>query len=1212
MSKPKKRSKALIIVLLAAFIFSLSIFSLPVPAVASEEEYYVYNGFDAVSSAFQKIALIFSSKDYKALYFSVIVFGILFGGIAVMVKAAAGGRYSPFAWAVPVGIGVTIFLALIIPKGTIHLYDPVKNRYQAIGDLPEGVVVLAGILNKVERGLIDLVSESEEPMSYQDQAGGIGFDIFYNLGTRGITLANKNLTNNLKRYIRDCVFFELARPGTTLNANDFMNNTDYMSLFGEAVNPSVFTVYYSDTKPEGETCSCTVAWANISTDLNNQATFESTTKETCANIGFDPTVPAEYNRCQEIMTNTISYLWGASYDITQVTRQVAITEAINDTVIGASPDTVASLIASRDTGTAWLSGGMMANEFVPVLRAVLTAIMLGLIPFFALLIPTPIVGKVLPLLAGSFVWLTSWGVTDAIVHQFAIDYAKKAYYEVANNGLGMMAVNSFATASMKTLAVFAGMRWAGLMLASVLTGMIIKFGGYALASMAGHITGSVTSAAAGAGSVAVKPEVGGQTLNALETSQAPYANAHAFGFEGRARIAAANRMGYTQRDTGIVEQHGFGGLKNIVGTTGQFGMERNYAAIGAMGGVENASHIGGMEGTQTLGSVGRTGGAIEQAGGVDGFIKMMRSKGNYEVAEFMETAKGMGKELGVDINTQEGLTQAMVKTAETRADLVTGDMITEMRNQGLSGQANMLEYRIAKQMGKGTDLGPLADSSAMKQMLGKSGIKGSRIDDGWFITNLVRDNNGNIVSYVARSQDGRSLEKFEGGVFTSRTGFDSQAGSFELEQRMTKEGNIIDTQQRGLAREGTTLGIVDGKKLVAGKGTQVEVHGKQITFTGNLQHGDRTFYGRVYGNLSEPVNMDNAPQVMNTMAEKGSGIIFTNIDRGIGKQDGTFIKTGRQEIDYDEKTKVEGRGTIYKFGDDIKKMIIDYDDVSSKDFYNKYGGYFRGVSPQDGGRALVDKMANDLGGYGKIAQQVQDIAKAEWEAGGDVSKVLGVFGIKGGASIGGGRRAIESIDAETIKIAMQNRYKDIMHQQDWTTEKKSDFMLKNANDIYQLLNENATKGTMGQMTTDVKNPAKGDGVSEMPGNEIPKIQVHMIDGPDIEIPEHQPAVREPAGKHVEPQTVRTSENNNTRIAEETSSIADKQANRDENIAQTQEPQSSSQSTRKHRTKKSTDNSYIESLQQSLKKETLAANTEGKSSSKYPELDEGIIPKKYKN
>jgi len=893
--------KGILKAILIAAVLAVSLFSLPLPADASEQEYYVYNGFDAVLGAFQKVALIFGDNGYKTLFFSVVVLGILFGGIAAMARAAGGTRYSPFAWALPVGIGVVIFLALIVPKGTIHLYDPVKNRYQAVGGVPEGIVVLSGILNKVERGLVDIVSTAGDPMSYQDHAGGIGFDMFYNLGTRGVALANRNLTNNLKNYIHDCVFFERQRPGTALTVNDIMNNTDYLPLFEQAQNPSIFTVYHSDAAPEGQTVSCTAAWTAISAELNQQATFENATKAACANIGFDPTSPSEYTRCQEIMTNTASYLWGAAYDVTSIERQVAITEAINDVVISASPDTVAGLIASRDTGTSWLAGGMMANEYVPILRAVLTAVMLGLIPFYVLLVPTPIGNKVLTLVAGSFVWLTSWGVTDAVVHQFAVDYAKKAYYEVANNNLGMMAVNGFATASMKTLAVFAGMRWSGLMLATILTGMIIRFGGHALAMMAGHVTGGVSAAASGAGAVAVKPEAGAQTLNALETSQASFANAGSFGYRLRSGIAASARKGYTQRDAGLVGEHGFGGFQKMTAETGRFGMERNYSSIQALGGVENASHVGRMEGVQTLGNIERTVGAAGQAGGIDKFITMMGSRGASDAAEFLKTAKAVGKEHGYDTDTPEGLTKAAVKTAETRADLSAGSLVTEMRNMGLSGQANMLEYSVAKKMGEMNEIGPLADSGGVRKMLGRSGIKGSGIDDGWLVS-LRRDGAGNIVQYTARSQDGKTLEKFDGGVITSKTAVDSKAGTFDLEQTASKEGNIIDTRMRGLVKEGTVLGASSGGKLVAGKGTQVETHGGQITFTGDMRQGNRTFYGRVQGNLPEQIDRDNSARIMDTMAEKGSGIIFTNIERGTSRQDGTFVKEGVQKTTYNEHT----------------------------------------------------------------------------------------------------------------------------------------------------------------------------------------------------------------------------------------------------------------------------------------------------------------------
>ncbi|MEI6502368.1 MAG: PrsW family glutamic-type intramembrane protease, partial [Armatimonadota bacterium] len=96
------------------------------------------------------------------------------------------------------------------------------------------------------------------------------------------------------------------------------------------------------------------------------------------------------------------------------------------------------------------SGAMKAaNEWLPILKAALTAIAVGLLPFLALFIPTPLIGKALGIIAGFFIWLTAWGVTDAIVHQFAVDYANRTYEMVRQNKLGMDALYFFPDQTVK-------------------------------------------------------------------------------------------------------------------------------------------------------------------------------------------------------------------------------------------------------------------------------------------------------------------------------------------------------------------------------------------------------------------------------------------------------------------------------------------------------------------------------------------------------------------------------------------------------------------------------------------------------------------------------------------------------------------------------------------------------------------------------------------
>ena len=131
---------------------------LPSIALALEMDYYVWGGHDAVVNAFSKLALIFGDNGYKSFYFVSITAGIFFGGLAVAGKMLGTGTGNVQSWLVPALIGIVVYLALIIPKGTLHIYDPVYNKTQAVGGIPDGVVAVAGILNSIERGLVDIVT----------------------------------------------------------------------------------------------------------------------------------------------------------------------------------------------------------------------------------------------------------------------------------------------------------------------------------------------------------------------------------------------------------------------------------------------------------------------------------------------------------------------------------------------------------------------------------------------------------------------------------------------------------------------------------------------------------------------------------------------------------------------------------------------------------------------------------------------------------------------------------------------------------------------------------------------------------------------------------------------------------------------------------------------------------------------------------------------
>ena len=110
--------------LLSAAVFALILF--PADSHAAWE-YYTWGGYDAVVSAWQKVALIFSDNAYKALFFSIVTMGIFFAGLTFYLKAMGGLRAGPLSWAVPVGIGIVLYLGLVVPKDSLVIYDPVSS-----------------------------------------------------------------------------------------------------------------------------------------------------------------------------------------------------------------------------------------------------------------------------------------------------------------------------------------------------------------------------------------------------------------------------------------------------------------------------------------------------------------------------------------------------------------------------------------------------------------------------------------------------------------------------------------------------------------------------------------------------------------------------------------------------------------------------------------------------------------------------------------------------------------------------------------------------------------------------------------------------------------------------------------------------------------------------------------------------------------------------
>lgn len=502
-------------------------------AQALDMEFYTYNGFGPVSQAFRKLALIFSDAGYLGLFFTATVLGIVFAAMAFTVKMATGARIVPLVWAMPVFLGVLLYLGLFVPKGNITVYDPVLNHFETIGGIPDGVVATAGILNKIERGLVEIIDTAAVPGSqYQETAGGIGFSTLKAAMDAGPK--DGYAKESMARYVKDCVLFEMVRPGTTFAADTMLFATsDFLPELAKADNPAVFTVYYDAATPQGQTMTCQAAWTNLFPIYNNANTFSDAVKSVCGASLFDPATAAELTACKNLMGDTLAQTTGAALTPENFIRQASLTRLIFQVLNQAAPSSAMVMQTNRQVVSSGLGMAAAINEWLPVMRAIMTSVAIGLIPFLALFLPTPLVGKALSVMAGFFVFLTTWGIADAILHGAALDYAVEAFEDIRQSGLGLYACVAFPEMSTKALAMFGIVRSSGIMLASFLSMMLIRFGGHALAMMAGSLQSTIQGAGARAGSL-LTPEGQASALDQQISATVPLEMANHYGYSTQA------------------------------------------------------------------------------------------------------------------------------------------------------------------------------------------------------------------------------------------------------------------------------------------------------------------------------------------------------------------------------------------------------------------------------------------------------------------------------------------------------------------------------------------------------------------------------------------------------------------------------------------------------------------------------------------------------
>lgn len=369
-----------------------------------------------------------------------------------------------------------------------------------------------------------------------------------------------------------------------------------------------------------------------------------------------------------------------------------------------------------------------------------------------------------------FVFLAVWGVTDAVCHGAAMDYAAQVYGDLQITNLSLEGMINFPDLSTKTVAMFGQIRSGGIMLASVITMMLVKFGGSAMAHMAGGLVGGVQTGGRQGGALA-SPEGKSSALDSQERAKGSlqYHAAPNHNFETSAR-ANANAM---HKNVGANAVYENGAVAQQVGTiegdtTKGSAIGKNIANANAgETNVSAAAKTSAVKQTQDVSSAQTN----IAKGGLGGVADRSATETHSNIGTTQAKAT-TAHESGMSVEQQAHANQYVSGTqqnAKTQAELNEGNVRERaQRSAAMSVGASVAvagmfkTNEAAQQFGqrlKGLDL-----NSSEGRMLAAQDLKQSIAADGVNISNAqaqqamargtTLNQSGGAGAYISKNSDG--------------------------------------------------------------------------------------------------------------------------------------------------------------------------------------------------------------------------------------------------------------------------------------------------------------------------------------------------------------------------------------------------------------------------------------------------------------------------
>ncbi|ADD67362.1 hypothetical protein Dacet_0564 [Denitrovibrio acetiphilus DSM 12809] len=945
-----------------------------------EFDFYVYGDFTSIVNAFKMVAGIFSSNSYKSWITILMIFASAAFAFHMNMERAFGAKMNDSVWIKRLFWGMALYSIFMVPTVTMHIYDPVKNRYEAVGGVPLGAGMIASVTSSASRELTDIIETAGSPiMSANDIGFGDGFELLAASSAMG-QIGNMNdhfLAKSVYDYIEKC--FRQAYANGDITDKDIWTSNNLLESF--SLNYRVFSsVIYDNANPEGVLYECADAYTNISTRLMSPTFTENVMYKFCSQSGFNVSNTSEYQACKDKFTGLVdSFATDIGFSIT-LSNYVASAFIARQYLMGgvnAGTQNAIDIAKSMATAANTVAGGV-ADEYIPKLQGMIITILIATFIIVALFVYMAPVDA-FKWYIGMWIWVIMWFVVDAILNVNVQAHAYEVFRDIRSTGVGLNSMFYTGSDTLKVLAMYSNARWISMSLASVISFGIIKMGGSAaFASMTSALGQQYRSSAAGVGSQLGTP--GGQAdfNSKLFDKASDLPSMTGLKTPDNLAVAQFNRSSdvgkHFESGSRIMEKY-----SNDSTSASQ--------AMGAGDYAKNMEQIG--HGAGALSAESATGVSIEGAHSATAQKRHGEMAGTAELLDNSKVSiddyKEISKTSALDSKGRSEAAREMSDTLGLDYDTISKDINTK---SGLEKHASYMNIKKLAENG-GLNMSELFDKTTRSAKLSLNDSEADKLGlAGAGQYSVSWDDSGKFTYTDMRSGD-YSQQNFESidvkdsdGNIRTLIGATAEAKGDKLNISGTDEnGNLISISGVGMVREGENGDA-------SAEFTAISNQSKERATTSRMTFGEMNIlqpdgsHTTLSGVSSETINdgliIRGTDKDGNKVTMEGIGDISIGKD-GVGLAEFSKVSIDKSENIY--KSVVDHLNTVQKGSrvEDVDKTVYDRS--------RKYDGAFTAILDKES----ATEMAGQITGSGEYAKEADAQARAIAKDMSEIYKSKGVI-----------------------------------------------------------------------------------------------------------------------------------------------------------------------------------------------------------------------------